>query len=480
MIGNQIPRIRIEPERSSTDGKGAAMLMQEYGVTLDEWQRLVLDCILGTDADGNYTVTSAGISVSRQNGKSEILIARCFYGLVINGEKIVFSSHQMRSVKAVFRRLVGMFTDKRHPEIIKSVKQIKYGIGEECIELLNGGMIQFMSRSRQAARGFDGISLVILDEAAEVTDDQMEAIMAVLSASATGTRQIIYAGTPPYPGCPGTVFRRFRQACINASGNGENTKSSWHEWSIAADSIDEVDISDKQLWIECNPALNIRLTMEFTEEEYKTLDASGFARERLGHWSKPIAEQVDKAIDAAIWDACSSDDPKPEGKTAYGVKFSVDGSTVVLAGACIDKDGIARISIIDVKSTGRGITWLADWLNERYTKASCVVIDGRNGTDVLIDKIVGIWRFKDSVIKPSAQNVVTAATLLVNELHERTLTWYSGQEMLRESAITALKRNISGGWGFGGAGSELIEACSLALWGCRTSKRNPHRVMRIG
>lgn len=505
MKGQQTPRIRIEPERSGTDGTGAAMLMQAYGYKLDEWQQLLLDCWLGKDRAGQYTVTSAGLSVPRQNGKSEALLARCFYGLTVNGERILYTAHQMRSVKTMFRRLVNMFTDKKHPEITKAVKQIRYGIGEESIELNNGGTIQFMSRSRQAARGFDGISLVILDEAAEVTDEQIEAIMAVLSASSTGIRQIIYAGTPPYIGCTGEVFRRFRQACIVSAGKGENKKNSWHEWGIAADSLKDIDIADKRLWYEANPALGYRLTEEFTEEEYKTLDALGFARERLGYWDKPAEAVIELAIDADLWDSCRSDEEKPEGKTAYGVKFTPDGSEVVLAGAIIpDGSGRvmqfgatpqdrrqpsftgakARITLLAVEPTGNGLTWLADWLNARYKEASVVVIDGKNGADVLIDKLKpaggGTWAFKDSIIKPSAQNVITAAQGLINDLHENAVTWYSGQDELRESAITATKRPISGGWGFGGQTSAPIEAASLALWGCRISKRNPKRQMRIG
>ena len=74
MKGNQIPRIRIEPPRTGTDGNGAAMLMQAYGYTLDDWQRLVLDCWLGTDSAGEYVVTSAGLSLSRQNGKSDTFL----------------------------------------------------------------------------------------------------------------------------------------------------------------------------------------------------------------------------------------------------------------------------------------------------------------------------------------------------------------------------------------------------------------------
>lgn len=488
MKGNQTPRIRIEPPRSDTDGTGAAMLMQTYGYTLDEWQKLIIDCWLGKDAAGNYTVTSAGLSVPRQNGKNVCIEAREFYGLAINGERVLHTAHQVRTAKKAFRRLVNMFTDKKHPEIMKTVKKIRYGIGEESIELENGGIIEFTARSRQAARGYDGISLVVYDEAQELTDEQAEAIMSVLSASATGTRQLIYAGTPPYIGCNGDVFRRFRQACIMSAGKGEANNSAWHEWGIAAESLQEIDIKNKSLWYEANPALGYRLTEEFTAEEFKTLSGDGFARERLGWWTKPAAETVNLAIDPKAWEACASDKERPaEGKTAYGVKFSMDGATVVLAGCRQPTDGgAARISIINVQPTGAGLQWLASWLNERYREASVVVIDGKGGADVLIEKIRpaggGAWALKSSVIKPSAAEVITAANMLVNALNERAITWYSKQEGLKDSALTAVKRNIGsgGGWGFGGAGAELIEACSLALWGCKTSTRNPTKKMQIG
>ena len=481
MKGNQTPRIRIEPARSDTDGRGAAMLMQAYGLTLDEWQQLVVDSWLGKDAAGNYSTTSAGLSVPRQNGKNVCIEAREFYGLVVNGERILHTAHQVRTVKKAFRRLANMFSDKKHPEITKEVKQIRYAIGEESIELKNGGVIEFTARSRQAARGFDGISLVVFDEAQELTDEQIEAIMATLSASATGTRQIIYTGTPPYIGCSGEVFKRYRQACILSAGKDEDIKNSWHEWGIAAEDINEIDIADKALWYEANPALGYRLTEEFTTEEFKTLSKGGFCRERLGFWAKPAEVKSELAIEASLWDSCKSDEQRPEGKTAYGVKFTPDGAEVVLAGAVIPADGsAARITLIAIEPTGKGLAWLVDWLNERYSKACCVVIDGRNGADVLVDRIKPTWIFKDSIIRPSAQNVITAASLLITELHEQTITWYSRQEDLRDSAITATKRPINGGWGFGGQTAAPIEACSLALWGCRTSRRNPQRKMRIG
>lgn len=476
MKGSQEPRIRIEPNRISTDGSDAALLMSEYGCQLDEWQQLIIDCWLGKDESGKYNVTNAGLSVPRQNGKNVCLEAREFFGLVINGEKILHTAHQVRTSKKSFRRLAAMFTDKRHPEITDVVKQIRYTNGEECIELLNGGTIEFSARSRQAARGFDGISLVVYDEAQELTDDQVEAIMATLSASATGTRQIIYTGTPPYPGCPGEVFRRRRTVCTTDAGKHD----SWHEWSVCAESISEIKIDDSSLWYMTNPALGIRLDEEFTQEESRTMSPDGFARERLGWWCPLLEHKEDFAIDKAIWESCASNKPKPDGKTAYGVKFSADGAFVCLCGAVLSSDGTSRISMIDVKPTGHGTRWLSDWLNERYDKASCVVIDGKNGVDVLIDRISDTWKSKGSIIKPGAKEVIASVGILMDALNEHSVTWYEKQEILNESALTSIKRPIAGGWGFGGDNSIPIEACALALYGVKTTRRDPSKKMLIG
>ena len=478
MRGSQEPRIRIEPERVASDGKDAALLMSAYGYALDEWQESVVECWLGKDASGKYNVTNAGLALPRQNGKNVCLEAREFFGLVINGERILHTAHQVKTAKKSFRRLAGMFTDKRYSEITDIVKQIRYTNGEESIELTNGGSIEYSARSRQAARGFDGISVVVYDEAQELTDDQVEAIMATLSASATGTRQIIYTGTPPYPNCPGEVFKRRRAICTTDAGKHD----AWHEWSVCADKVEDINVEDTSLWYMTNPALGIRLDEDFTREEQRTMSVDGFARERLGWWAPTLDHEQDHAIDAAKWDACKSSAEKPDGKTAYGVKYSPDGSAVCLCGAVIPENGAARISLIEFRSTASGTQWLADWLIQRYDKASCVVIDGRNGVDVLVDKIADTWRMKGSIVRPSVKEVIASVGMLTDALNEQTVTWYEKQEALRDSAVTSIKRQIgkTGGWAFGGDNALPIEACALALYGAKTSKRNPNKRMRIG
>lgn len=270
----------------------------------------------------------------------------------------------------------------------------------------------------------------------------------------------------------GTVFRALRKRALE----GEAKKAAWFEFSVP-----EIgDVKDPARWAAANPALGRRIQYGTIEGESEQLDADTFARERLGWWSPVAAEHLDYALDRKAWAACASEEEKPEGKTAYGVKFAADGSAVCLCGAVIPKEGPARVSLIDLRPTGQGLAWLADWLCDRYGRASCVVIDGRNGVDVLVERIREVWKAKNAVVRPGARDVIAAVSLFTNAVNEQHLTWYAPQTALNESAVTATKRPLAGGFGFGGENSLPVEACALALWGAKTCRRDPTRKMRIG
>ena len=78
------------------------------------------------------------------------------------------------------------------------------------------------------------------------------------------------------------------------------------------------------------------------------------------------------------------------------------------------------------------------------------------------------------------KDIIAAVSTLTDALNEQNVTWYEAQEILNDSATTSVKRPIGGGWGFGGENPSPIEACSLALWGAKNSKRDPSRKMRLG
>lgn len=466
MMGSQEPSVRIVPPYESTDGVRAERVLRAGKFILDPWQLEGLNDWMSFSEDGKWICGTCGLSVPRQNGKSGLVEGRAEAGMVLYNEQVIYTAHLQKTATETFEEMAAFFESAK---LKPRVKDIKTAIGREQIILKTGARIKFLARTRNGGRGQHG-DLLIFDEAQELDYDAQASFIPAISASLNP--QVIYLGTPPDPTAPGVVFRGIRENAIN----GSTKKTAWLEFGV-----DEVgDITDRNRWAESNPALGRRILMSTIEAELEQLAPDDFARERLGWWSPVVEHKEVKVIDEEAWDACASDELKPEGKTAYGIKFSADGSEVCLCGAVKPVTGKSRISLIDIKPTGLGIRWLADFLNGRYGKAACVVIDGRNGVDVLIDRIQDTWRMKGSIIRPSAKEMLAAVGTITNAIDERSLTWYRQQETLRESAVTSVRRDLGGGWAFGGENSLPIEAAALALWGVETSKRDPSKKMRIG
>ena len=465
-MGSQEPYERIAPEYLASDGMDAEKLLRVGGTALDPWQSDILDDWMGRTPSGKWAAPTCGGSVPRQNGKSLLVQGRAESGMLMYNEQVIYTAHLQKTATETFEEMRDFFES---PRLRKYVSEIKTALGREQIILKSGARIKFLARTRNGGRGQHG-DLLIFDEAQELDETAQGSFIPAISASLNP--QTIYVGTPPGPDAVGTVFRSLRQRALN----GESAKTAWFEFSVP-----EIgDVKDPKRWAQANPALGRRILLSTIEGECEQLDPDTFARERLGWWSPVVSEHADYAIDKDAWEKCASDEMKPEGKTAYGVKFAADGSAVCLCGAVIPNDGPARVSLLDMQPTGRGLGWLADWLNVRCDKASCVVIDGRNGVDVLVERIKDNWKAKNSVMRPSARDVVAAAGRFTNAINEGKLTWYRPQQALNESAISATKRPLAGGFAFGGENSLPVEACALALWGAETSRRDPNRKMRIG
>ena len=488
--GRQNPTFSKLGKYAYSDGvEVAEMFAEDGGATFYPAQIDELVMMLARNKNGSPAAQTIGISKPRQNGKSYAARYYAIYMADFEHRSVMYSAHHSSTTKKMFDALCNIFeNEKRYPDFARDVKSITRGRGYEGIYFNDwqdedgiyhdGGCIEFSTRTNAGARG-GTYSVIIIDEAQELTDEQQEGLLPVISAASDARDlskmpQQIYIGTPPAPTCKGTVFSRMHQTAHEGTG-----ETWWMEWGIPKfDSLTPENMMD--LAYETNPAMGYRIVEKTIQSEFEQMSLDGFARERLGWWSPIVEHKMDYAMPADLWDKCSSDELKPEGKTAFGVKFSPDGATVALCGACIPEEGSGRISLIEQKSTGEGLGWLADWLNARYNQASCVVIDGRNGVDVLVDKIKDVWKYKNSVVRPTAKDVIAATSELMNALNEGTVTWYEKQLALRESAVTSIKRPISGGWGFGGDNSAPIEACSLALWGAKTCKRDPKRKMLIG
>ena len=80
---NQQPRLDIYQPGDTTKAELLFELLEEYGMTFLPWQKLVLERWLAEDDEGRFVNLDCGLSVPRQNGKTEILVARIIYGIIL-------------------------------------------------------------------------------------------------------------------------------------------------------------------------------------------------------------------------------------------------------------------------------------------------------------------------------------------------------------------------------------------------------------
>ncbi len=208
MDARQTPTFSVNvPTAPDGDGESAAQLASAYFGEPLEWQRRALDVLLSRDEHDRYAVPTFAMSVPRQNGKSWIVRARCFYGLVCCGEQILFTCQHGDTSGEMFRDLAAPFEDEDNEELHPLLKAVRKTNGQQAIYLTNGGMVRFTTRTDSLARGRT-YDVLVYDEAQELTSAQQAASMPTISASKTKNTQTIYLGTPPGPTCAGDVFAR--------------------------------------------------------------------------------------------------------------------------------------------------------------------------------------------------------------------------------------------------------------------------------
>ena len=88
-----------------TKGKKAIDLYKKTGQALMKWQEIQIKAIMAVLPDGLWQYMKYGISLSRRNGKGEILAAREFDGIVDLGEKICHTAHRTTTSHDAFNRL---------------------------------------------------------------------------------------------------------------------------------------------------------------------------------------------------------------------------------------------------------------------------------------------------------------------------------------------------------------------------------------
>ncbi len=432
-----------------------------------EWQRNVLRHWLGRDVLGMWSAPTCGLSVPRQNGKSlGTGEARANYGMLVLGERVVYTAQLQKTATETFEDMAAFFDS---PRLRRYVKEIKTALGREQIVLKNGGRVKFLARTRNGGRGQHG-DLLIFDESQDLSQESQASFLPAISASPNP--QVVYMGTPPDAASDGYVFSSIRERAL---GGGPG-KTAWAEWST-----DRVgDPMDQSRYGLSNPSMGITIKLSTILAEAEQMPPLTFAMERLGYWP-PKEVQLKPLIDAGKWKACEigAGEVPVDGKLAYGVKFSPDGKEVALSVALLPDSGPCHVELVELASTARGVGWLSSWLAERQGRCAVCVVDGRSGAQALCRRLADAGFPKRAIVECGASEAVSAASLFLDAVNGREVT-HIASDAMDASATAAVKRSIgtNGAFGFGdgrSATSTAVESAALALWGAKTTKRDPRR-----
>ena len=181
LLGDQEPRLSsLPPFDSGESGRIAVALAAEAHLTLDPWQRLVLEAGLRRRGS-RWAAFEVALIVARQNGKGTILEALELAALFLfpDVRLILHSAHEFKTAAEAFLRIRALIEDS--PDFDAQVSRIRTAAGAEAVELKDGKRLRFVARSSGSGRGFTS-DLVILDEAYKLGDQEMAALLPTLSA----------------------------------------------------------------------------------------------------------------------------------------------------------------------------------------------------------------------------------------------------------------------------------------------------------
>lgn len=471
---SEVARHVVIPEGIVTSGWAPVEARcAEFGDSFDEWQRGAGQVILGKRDTGEYAATVGGITLSipRQVAKTflvlRIVVALC---TIYPNLTVLWSAHRTRTASKTFGSLRGFVGRKSVAPYIQNVRAVN---GEQEVLFTNGSIIMFGAREQGFGRGFDEVDVEVFDEAQILTEKALEDMVAATNQSRHPHGALLFfMGTPPRPVDPGEAFKLRRREALS----GDSEDAVYIECSADPDA----DPDDREQWAIANPSFPHRTPLRSMLRLRKNLPSDGsWKREALGIWDSD--QEGSRAISADAWDATGISEHPLVGVPSYGVAFALDGRMSL--GGAFKHDENVHLELIDVGDVETGLGSLADWFCEknvdgvsRWRRSGAIVLGGGSGSAVLKQLLIERGVFDRRIRVANTPQYIAACGMLDDSVKAKTVTHLeSDGQVALDASVAVVDKDKRGGWiSTVPDGDETpLEAISLALWGARTTKRDP-------
>jgi hypothetical protein len=339
LTGRQEPHHLSFTDGDTTHGEKAVLLKERIGVAVMPWQREAQLRICSTTPASRWTHPTVCLLCTRQNGKSEILIDRCIYGLFKLGETILYTAQRWKTARDAWKRTMALI--KRRAWLRKHVVRSTCSQGEGIIELDTGALISFGTRSADAGRGLTVIDLIIYDEAYNLTEAEISAMSFTQMAARNPQRIYASSAVNQDQHANGAVLSAVRRRGLN-----REPRLYFAEWMAPCDieccemcALAGVMDRDDMATVEyANPSFGVIQTAEkvadikadlTTEAGRKSFDVEALGR---GDWPADDTERP-HIVDMSVWGSRVDRDPVFVGSPVIGVSLAPDHKTWAVGAA---------------------------------------------------------------------------------------------------------------------------------------------------
>ncbi len=460
------PRLRRAPDCHRNDAALVVELVGAYGTTLDAWQRDALEVGCGVREDGLWSAPTVGLNISRQNGKSVILVARALAGPLLFGEQtVIVSAHQQKTSRLLFQNVESYFAN--FADLSKRVRSVSAALGREEIRLKNGAVIAFPARTRQTLRGWS-IDAYLADEAQFITGEQWASAKPAMAARRGA--QTWMAGTAPAALGDAEVFGRLRTAAIA----GMDAALGWLEYGAEPGS----DLDDPQQWAAANPG---RVEQESIMSERRELSAEDFAKERLNIWP---TDQADHIFGSDVWSALAAARRNDvSAATAVGLDRSPDGLVAVVAAYRDFDTGSSHLEVVYLRDQVTNLADVVEWLLANTSRRIPIVVDAQSTAAVVVSHLQAARRM---VIVTNGAELARACIGLTDDVLAGLVTHADSDHGDLQLAVDGARRRPvgdAGGYAWdrrdGLTAVSPLVAASLAHWGAAAHGRRPKKPQKI-
>ncbi|WP_257202958.1 phage terminase family protein [Corynebacterium cystitidis] len=334
---------RQEPQRlvcwrggDTTHGEKAIRLASRFGIRLMPWQREQVLLALAVDEGGKWLHPDVVLICPRQNGKSLILEVIMLYRLFVLHHKIIFSAQRWSTAKSIRNRMWAKIKSRKWAR--DRLTRNTSSAGEAEMETVDGGKIQYTTRSGDMGRGFDEVDLWIADEAYNLDSAEIDAVAPTQLAAEDPQSYFTSSAVNRVKHSKGDELSRMRARVLS---DEEDTTTLYAEFCAP----DGMGMDDRLAWMLANPSYGVIADEKKIMSMRKKLSDDGFQVEMLG-WGAWFDDGVDGdqfLVDLDLWEELVLA-PPPFSDACLGVGVQPDGAAAGVVLAQLMGDGRVFLS----------------------------------------------------------------------------------------------------------------------------------------